>query len=107
MAALPSIRAALGFSDPSLSWAQNAYTLTFGGLLLLGARAGDVLGRRRTFVLGIGLFTVASLAGGLARSPAWRMVARAVPGIGAATLARSMLALLSPSCPEGSERARA
>src|SRR3954466_13698644 len=62
MAALPSIRVDLGFSDTGLSWAQNAYTLTFGGLLLLGARVGDLLGRRRTFVLGIGLFTAASLA---------------------------------------------
>ena len=84
MAALPSIRADLGFSDTSLSWAQNAYTLTFGGLLLLGARAGDLLGRRRTFVLGIGLFTAASLAVGLAQSPAWMIAARAVQGIGAA-----------------------
>ena len=56
MAALPSIRAELGFSDTGLSWAQNAYTLTFGGLLLLGARAGDLLGQRRTYVLGIGVF---------------------------------------------------
>jgi MFS family permease len=69
MAALPSIRADLDFSDTSLSWAQNAYTLTFGGLLLLGARAGDLLGRRRTFVLGIGVFTAASLAVGLAVLP--------------------------------------
>ncbi len=62
MAALPSIRADLGCSDTGLSWAQNAYTLTFGGLLVFGARAGDVLGRRRAFVLGIGVFTAASLA---------------------------------------------
>src|SRR5206468_5821955 len=87
-----SIRADVGFSDTSLSWAQNAYTLTFGGLLLLGARAGDLLGRRRTFVLGIGVFTAASLAVGLARSPAWMIAARAVQGIGAATLAPSTLA---------------
>src|SRR4051794_12942201 len=107
MAALPSIRAELGFSDTSLSWAQNAYTLTFGGLLLLGARAGDLLGRRRTFVLGIGLFTVASLAVGLAQSPAWMIGARAVQGVGAAILAPSTLALLSTSFPEGSQRTRA
>jgi MFS family permease len=69
MAALPSIRAALGFSETSLSWAQNAYTLTFGGLLLLGARASDLLGRRRTFMLGIGVFTAASLAVGLRSRP--------------------------------------
>jgi MFS family permease len=66
MAALPRIQADLHFSATGLSWAQNAYTLAFGGLLLLGARTGDLLGRRRTFVLGIGLFTAASLAVGLA-----------------------------------------
>ena len=107
MAALPSIRAELGFSDTSLSWAQNAYTLTFGGLLLLGARAGDLLGRRRTFVLGIGVFTAASLAVGLAQSPTWMIAARAVQGIGAAMLAPSTLALLSTSFPEGEQRSRA
>lgn len=107
MAALPSIRADLGFSDTSLSWAQNAYTLTFGGLLLLGARAGDLLGRRRSFVLGIGLFTAASLAVGLAQSPAGMIAARAVQGIGAAILAPSTLALLSTSFPEGEQRSRA
>src|SRR3954449_771309 len=107
MAALPSIRADLGFSDTSLSWAQNAYALTFGGLLLLGARAGDLLGRRRTFVLGIGVFTAASLAVGLAQSPAGMIVARAVQGIGAAALAPSTLALLSTSFPGGEQRSRA
>ena len=64
--ALPSIARGLHFSEPSLSWVLNAYTLTFGGLLLLGGRAGDILGRRRVFMAGIALFTVASLAGGLA-----------------------------------------
>src|SRR3954470_7092677 len=71
MAALPRIHADLGFSPAGLSWAQNAYTLTFGGLLLFGARVGDLLGRRRTFVLGIAAFTAASLAVGLAQSPPW------------------------------------
>ena len=107
MAALPSIRADLGFSDTSLSWAQNAYTLAFGGLLLLGARAGDLLGRRRAFVLGIGVFTAASLAVGLAHSPAWMIGARAMQGIGAAMLAPSTLALLSTNSPEGEQRSRA
>src|SRR3954465_13126362 len=107
MAALPTIHRDLGFSPTSLSWAQNAYTLTFGGLLLLGARAGDLLGRRRTFLLGIGLFTVASLFVGLAQSPAWMIAARAVRGIGAAMLAPSTLALLSASFPEGTQRTRA
>ena len=107
MAALPTIHRDLGFSSAGLSWAQNAYTLTFGGLLLLGARAGDLLGRRRTFMLGIGLFTVASLLVGLAQSPGWMIAARAVQGIGAATLAPSTLALLSASFPEGTQRTRA
>ncbi|MGC1288264.1 MAG: MFS transporter, partial [Streptosporangiaceae bacterium] len=66
--ALPSIARGLHFSEPSLSWVLNAYTLTFGGLLLLGGRAGDILGRRRVFIAGIVLFTAASLAGGLATS---------------------------------------
>src|SRR4051812_15310330 len=68
MAALPSVHRDLGLSATGLSWVQNAYTLTFGGLLLLGARVGDLLGRRRTFIAGIGLFTVASLAVGLAQT---------------------------------------
>src|SRR4051795_3172507 len=106
-AALPSIRADLGFSDTSLSWAQNAYTLTFGGLLLLGARAGDLLGRRRMFMVGIGVFATASLAVGLAQSPAWMVAARTVQGVGAAILAPSTLALLSTSFPEGPQRTRA
>jgi MFS family permease len=67
MAALPTIRRDLFFSATSLSWSQNAYTLTFGGLLLLGARAGDLAGRRRAFVIGIGVFAAASLAVGLRR----------------------------------------
>jgi MFS family permease len=107
MAALPRIHDDLHFSPTGLSWTQNAYTLAFGGLLLLGARAGDLLGRRRTVTLGIGLFTVASLAVGLAQSPAWMIAARAVQGIGAAILAPSTLALLSTSFPEGPHRTRA
>jgi EmrB/QacA subfamily drug resistance transporter len=107
MAALPRIHHDLQFSATGLSWAQNAYTLAFGGLLLLGARAGDLLGRRRMFVAGIGLFTVASLAVGLAQSPAWMITARAVQGVGAAILAPSTLALLSTAFPEGRQRTRA
>ena len=76
---------------------QNAYTLTFGGLLLLGARAGDILGRRRVFVAGIALFTVASMMGGLAQSASWLLAARAVQGVGAAIAAPSTLALLQIS----------
>src|SRR6266704_3615622 len=73
---LPKIRGDLGFSHIDLSWVQNAYTLTFGGLLLLGARAGDILGRRRMFIGGLGLFTAASLAIGLARSAVWLVAER-------------------------------
>jgi MFS family permease len=107
MAALPTIHRDLGFSPTSLSWAQNAYTLTFGGLLLLGARAGDLAGRRRAFMAGIALFAVASLAVGLAQSSTWMIAARAVQGVGAAILAPSTLALLSTSFPEGPQRSRA
>jgi EmrB/QacA subfamily drug resistance transporter len=106
MVALPHVRDDLGFSATALSWVQNAYTLAFGGLLLLGARVGDLLGRRRTFVAGIGLFTFASLVG-LAQSPAQLIAARAVQGAGAATLAPATLALLSTSFPDGAGRARA
>jgi EmrB/QacA subfamily drug resistance transporter len=105
--ALPQIHEALGFSPTSLSWVQNAYTLTFGGLMLLGARAGDILGRRRMFVIGIGLFTFASLLAGLAQSPGWLLGARALQGIGAAIAAPSTLALLMTTFREGPERTRA
>jgi EmrB/QacA subfamily drug resistance transporter len=105
--ALPKIHTALHFSTAGLSWVQNAYTITFGGLLLLGARAGDILGRRRVFVAGIGLFTAASLTAGLAQSAGWLLVARAVQGIGAAVAAPSTLALLTTSFREGAERTRA
>ena len=105
--ALPDIRSSLHFSSTGLSWVQNAYTLTFGGLLLLGARAGDILGRRRVFVAGIALFTLASLLGGLAQSSAWLLAARAAQGVGAAIAAPSTLALLQISFEEGPERTRA
>ena len=104
---LPKIQAGLGFSPAGLSWVQNAYTLAFGGLLLLGARAGDILGRRRLFVVGLCIFTLASLAIGLAQSPAWLLTARAVQGMGSAILAPSTLALLSTHFAEGPERTRA
>lgn len=105
--ALPKIQQSLGFSPTGLTWVQNAYTLAFGGLLLLGARAGDILGWRRMFVAGLALFTAASLAIGLAQSPTWLLCARAVQGVGAAILAPSTLALLSTNFPEGPERTRA
>jgi len=105
--ALPSIASGLHLSAPSLSWVLNAYTLTFGGLLLLGGRAGDILGRRRVFIAGIVLFTVASLAGGLATSAAWLLAARAVQGAGGAIASPAVLALITASFSEGRERTRA
>jgi EmrB/QacA subfamily drug resistance transporter len=105
--ALPDIRGALHFSPTSLSWVQNAYSLAFGGLLLLGARAGDILGRRRVLMAGVTLFTAASLLGGLAQSAEWLLIARAAQGVGAAIAAPSTLALLTSSFPEGPPRLRA
>jgi MFS family permease len=103
---LPSIRDGLGFSAAGLSWVQNAYALAFGGLMLLGARAGDLLGRRLVLNVGLAIFTLASLAIGLAATPAWLIGARAVQGVGAAILAPSTLALLSTNFAEGPERNR-
>lgn len=105
--ALPEIRGTLHFSETGLSWVQNAYALTFGGLLLLGARAGDILGRRRMLVTGVTIFSLASLAGGLATSAAWLLVARAVQGVGAAIASPATLALLTSRFPEGPARLRA
>lgn len=105
--ALPSIAEHLHFSPAALSWVQSAYALTFGGLLLLGARMGDLLGRRRTFLAGVALFTVASFLGGLAQTEAWLLAARALQGVGAAVAAPSTLALLTTSFREGPERTRA
>lgn len=105
--ALPDMQKALGFTPTGLSWVLNAYTLAFGGLLLLGARAGDLLGRRRMLLVGIGTFVVASFVGGLAQSPGELLAARTVQGIGAALAAPSGLALLIGRFPEGRERARA
>jgi EmrB/QacA subfamily drug resistance transporter len=105
--ALPNIASGLHLSEAGLSWVLNAYTLTFGGLLLLGGRAGDILGRRRVFIAGISLFTVASLAGGLATSAAWLLAARAVQGVGGALASPAVLALIAASFAEGRERTRA
>jgi len=104
---LPHIATELDLSAGSLAWVQNAYLLTFGGLLLLGARAGDIWGRRRMFVVGLTVFTVASIAVGLALTGAMLIAARSVQGIGAAILAPSTLALLTASFPEGPARTRA
>jgi EmrB/QacA subfamily drug resistance transporter len=104
---LPKIRLELGFSRAGLSWVTNAYALAFGGLLLLGARCGDLFGRRRMFLSGLGLFTAASLLVGAAQSPAWLLAARALQGVGAALLAPATLALLSTHFDEGTQRTRA
>jgi EmrB/QacA subfamily drug resistance transporter len=105
--ALPSMASGLHLTATGLSWVLNAYTLTFGGLLLLGGRAGDVLGRRTTFMAGLALFTLASLAGGLATSPAMLLAARAVQGVGGAIATPAVLATIVTSFPEGRERVRA
>jgi EmrB/QacA subfamily drug resistance transporter len=105
--ALPHIQASLGFSSTGLSWVLNAYILTFGGLLLLGARAGDLLGRRRVFLSGIALFTVSSLVGGLATTGGMLLGARAAQGIGAALAAPTALSLLTTAFAEGQARVRA
>ena len=105
--ALPQMQRALSFSSSGLSWVLNAYTLTFGGLLLLGARAGDLLGRRRTFVAGIGVFTAASLLGGFAPTSGLLLAARALQGVGAALAAPSSLALLTTMFSSPRERMRA
>jgi EmrB/QacA subfamily drug resistance transporter len=105
--ALPKIHAAFGFSPTGLSWVQNAYTLAFGGLLLFGARVGDILGRRRVYMAGIAVFTVASLLGGLAPNGPWLLTARTVQGVAAAIAAPSTLALLMTAFREPRERMRA
>ena len=105
--ALPHIQRGLSFSGSGLSWVLNAYILTFGGLLLLGARAGDLLGRRRTFLFGIALFSVGSLAGGLATAGWMLLAARGLQGVGAAFAAPSSLALLTTLFSEGGQRVRA
>ncbi|MGE0067040.1 MAG: MFS transporter, partial [Solirubrobacterales bacterium] len=105
--ALPSIHDSLGFSDTGLQWVVNAYTLILAGFLLLGGRAGDLLGRRRVFLVGVTLFTASSLVCALAASPATLVAARAVQGLGGAIISPSSLAILSSSFPSGHERNRA
>jgi EmrB/QacA subfamily drug resistance transporter len=105
--ALPSIGKDLKFAPDDLSWVINAYTLFFGGFLLLGGRLADLLGRRRVFMAGLVLFGVASLAGGLATSDLWLIVARAVQGLGAALMSPSALSLVTTMFREGAERNKA
>lgn len=105
--ALPSIRADLQFSDTGLVWVVNAFMLTFGGFLLLGGRLGDLFGGRRLFLAGIALFTVASLACGLAQTPAQLIVARLLQGITGAIVSAVALSLMVNLFPEPDERAKA
>ncbi|MFH9347793.1 MFS transporter [Kitasatospora sp. NPDC017646] len=105
--ALPHIQQALRFSTTDLSWVINAYTLTFGGLLLLGGRTGDILGRRRVFIVGVLVFSLASLLGGAAQSSAWLLAARALQGMGGAIASPTALALIATNFKEGSQRNRA
>ncbi|MBJ7357931.1 MFS transporter [Nocardioides sp.] len=105
--ALPQIDTALGFGPASLSWVLNAFTLAFGGLLLLGGRLGDVFGRRRMFLAGLSVFAIASLLGGLAQTPEMLVLARAAQGAGAALAAPGVLALLMTSAPDEPARLRA
>jgi EmrB/QacA subfamily drug resistance transporter len=102
--ALPSIGKDLDFKQDDLSWVVNAYTLIFGGFLLLGGRLADLLGRRRLFMSGLILFALASLAGGFAQSEMWLIIARAVQGLGAALVSPAALSIVTTTFREGSER---
>src|ERR1700736_541922 len=105
--ALPSIGSHLHFSRNDLSWVVNAYTLTFGGFLLLGGRLADLLGRRRMFMIGLVVFSLASLAGGLAQSEPWLIAARAIQGLGAAIVSPAALSIITTTFADGAERNRA
>ena len=105
--ALPSIQNDLGLSEANLQWIVNAYTLVFGGFLLLGGRAGDLLGRKRLFLFGLVVFTTASLLDGLATSSAMLIGSRALQGLGAAFISPAALAIITTTFQEGAERAKA
>ncbi|HZC40506.1 MAG TPA: MFS transporter, partial [Streptosporangiaceae bacterium] len=105
--ALPHMQRALGFSGSGLEWVVNAYALAFGGLMLLGGRAGDLLGRRKVFIAGLLLFAAASLTGGFATSQAWLLAARAIQGLGGALVAPAALSLITTTFAEGKARNRA
>ncbi|HEV2476444.1 MAG TPA: MFS transporter, partial [Candidatus Dormibacteraeota bacterium] len=105
--ALPSIQRALKFSATDLEWVVNGYALAFGGLLLLGGRAGDLFGRRRMFIAGVLLFAGGSMAGGLATTSTWLVVWRVVQGAGAAIVAPTALSLIADTFAEGAARNRA
>ncbi|HZT53477.1 MAG TPA: MFS transporter, partial [Gaiellaceae bacterium] len=105
--ALPSIQRDLGLSEANLQWIVNAYTLVFGGFLLLGGRAGDLLGRKRLFLIGLVVFTGASLLNGLASTSGMLIGFRALQGLGAALISPAALSIVSTTFEEGAERARA
>lgn len=105
--ALPEMGSALGISQDNLSWIVNSYTLTFGGFLLLGGRLADFLGRRRMFIVGMIIFSLASLLGGFAQSEGWLIAARAVQGFGAALISPAALSIITTTFKEGAERNRA
>ncbi|HEY3612143.1 MAG TPA: MFS transporter, partial [Gaiellales bacterium] len=105
--ALPTIETALKFNNSSLQWVASAYALTFGGFLLLGGRMADLLGRRRLFMAGLALFTLASLACGFAGSSSFLIAARAVQGLGGAMIAPAALSILTTTFSEGEERNKA
>ncbi|MFG2221935.1 MFS transporter [Streptomyces sp. NPDC048644] len=105
--ALPAVRTGLGLSELGLQWIVNAYLITFAGFMLLGGRVADIFGRKRIFVVGLALFTLASLAGGLAQEP-WQLIAaRTIQGVGAAVLSPATLTILTTSFPTGPARTRA
>src|SRR2546425_10150779 len=105
--ALPHIQTSLGFSEASLQWVINAYTLVFAGFLLLGGRAGDLLGRKRLFLIGLVIFTAASFLNGIATSSGMLIGFRALQGLGAALISPAALSIISTTFDEGKERARA
>src|SRR6478672_11104005 len=105
--ALPSIQKDLDLSEANLQWIVNAYTLVFGGFLLLGGRAGDLLGRKRVFLVGLVIFTTASLMNGLSTSEGMLIGFRALQGLGAALISPAALSIISTTFAEGRERARA
>src|SRR5690242_17991158 len=105
--ALPSIQRGLRFSPSSLQWVINMYTLIFGGFILLGGRAGDLIGRKRVFSAGIMLFSVASLLNGLAQSPVMLIIGRGLQGLGGALLTPAVLAIITTTFADGKDRATA
>src|SRR5215216_3345683 len=105
--ALPSIQTDLGMGESELQWVVNSYTLIFGGFLLLGGRAGDLLGRKRLFLIGVVVFTVASLLNGLAQSSDWLILTRGLQGLGAAFVSPAALSIVTTTFAEGRDRTRA